>query len=95
VKPGFVYIMASGKNGTIFIGVTSDLVGRVYQDREGLVAGFTKRYRCKLLVWCEAFDDIKQARPRELQMKEWKRKWKIKPIEESTLDWVNLHPTLF
>ncbi len=91
---GYVYIMASGKNGTIYIGVTSDLIGRVYQHREGLVAGFTKRYRCKLLVWFEAHDDLQQARLRELQMKEWKRSWKVRLIEESNLEWVDLYPTL-
>ncbi len=95
MKPGYVYIMANRKNGTIYIGVTSDLIARVYAHREGLVAGFTKRHGCKLLVWCEAFDDIQQARQRELQMKEWKRAWKIKLIEEKNLDWEDLYPMLF
>ena len=92
---GYVYIMANRKNGTIYIGVTSDLPGRVYAHREGLISGFTKRYGCKLLVWYEAFDDIQQSRHRELQMKEWKRAWKIKLIEERNLDWDDLYPTLF
>jgi putative endonuclease len=60
-----------------------------------LVAGFTKRYGCKLLVWYEVFDDIQQARLRERQMKEWKRVWKIKLIEETNLDWADLYPALF
>jgi putative endonuclease len=94
MKPGFVYIMASGRNGTIYIGVTSDLGGRVHQHREGLVPGFTKRYGCKLLVWYEAYDDLQEARRRELQMKEWKRNWKIRLIEEKNLDWDDLYPTL-
>ena len=94
-KAGYVYIMASGKNGTIYIGVTSDLAKRAYEHREGLVAGFTKRYGCKRLVWFEAFDDIQQARHRELQMKEWKRVWKVKRIEEQNLDWNDLYPSLF
>jgi putative endonuclease len=94
MKAGCVYMMANRKNGTIYIGVTSDLAGRAYQHRESLVAGFTKRYGCKLLVWYEAFDDIEQARLRELQMKEWNRKWKIKLIEEMNLDWDDLYPTL-
>jgi len=94
MKPGYVYIMANRKNGTIYIGVASELVTRVYAHREGLVAGFTKRYGCKLLVWYEAFDDIQQARQRELQMKEWKRAWKIKLIEEKNLDWEDLYPAL-
>ena len=58
MKAGYVYIMANRKNGTIYIGVTSDLSGRVYAHREGLVPGFTKRYGCKLLVWFEAHDDL-------------------------------------
>ncbi|MFL6758408.1 GIY-YIG nuclease family protein [Sphingomonas sp.] len=95
MKAGYVYIMASRNNGTIYIGVTSDLMKRVWEHREGVVAGFTKRYGCKLLVWYEVFDDIQQARVRELQMKEWNRKWKIKLIEETNLDWNDLYPALF
>jgi putative endonuclease len=86
--------MASGKNGTIYIGVTSDLVWRVYQHLDGLMAGFAKRYCCKLLVWFEVFDDLQEARHRELQMKEWKRRWKVRLIEESNLEWDDLFPTL-
>jgi putative endonuclease len=95
MKAGYVYIMANRKNGTIYIGVTSELIARIYAHREGLVAGFTKRYGCKLLVWYETFDDTQQARQRELQMKEWKRAWKIRLIEETNLDWNDLYPTLF
>ena len=94
MKAGYVYIMASGKNGTIYIGATSDLVTRVWEHKNGVVPGFTKKYSCKLLVWYEAFDDIQQARQRELQMKEWKRAWKIKLIEETNLDWDDLYPAL-
>jgi putative endonuclease len=95
MKAGFVYIMASRKNGTIYIGVTSDLAGRIYQHREGLIDGFTKRYGCKSLVWFETFEDLQEARRRELQMKEWKRAWKIRLIEEQNLDWEDLYPGLF
>ena len=95
MKAGYVYIMASGKNGTIYIGVTSDLTKRAYEHREGLIAGFTKRHGCKRLVWFETYDDLQEARRRELQMKEWKRAWKIRQIEESNLDWDDLYPTLF
>jgi putative endonuclease len=94
-KAGYVYIMANRKNGTIYIGVTSDLPKRIWEHREGVVAGFTRKYGCKLLVWFEAFDDVQQARQRELQMKEWKRAWKIKLIEERNLDWNDLFSTLF
>ena len=94
-KAGYVYIMASAKNGTIYIGVTSDLAKRVWEHREAVVAGFTRKHGCKLLVWFEAFEDIQQARHRELQMKEWKRAWKIRLIEEANLDWEDLYPSLF
>jgi len=95
VKAGCVYIMANRKNGAIYIGVTSDLVKRVWEHREGVVAGFTRKYGCKLLVWYEAYDDLQEARRRELQMKGWKRAWKIRLIEERNLDWDDLWPTLF
>jgi putative endonuclease len=94
MKAGYVYNMANRKNGTIYIGVTSDLVKRVWEHREGVVPGFTKQHGCKLLFWYEAFDDLEQARQRELQMKEWKRAWKIKLIEEQNLDWDDLYLTL-
>jgi putative endonuclease len=94
MKTGFVYIVASQKNGTIFTGVTRDLMKRVYEHREGLVGGFTKRCGCKLLVWFEAYDDLQEARRRELQIKEWKRAWKIRLIEEANFEWDDLYPTL-
>ena len=75
--------------------MTSDLIKRVYEHREGVVGGFTKEHVCKLLVWFEAHDDLQEARQRELQMKEWKRSWKIKLIEERNLDWIDLYPALF
>jgi putative endonuclease len=93
MKPGYVYIMANRKNGTIYIGVTSDLVKRVWEHREGLVAGFTKQYGCKLLRF-GAYEDLQVARHRELQMKEWKRVWKVRLIEETSLHWDDLYPML-
>jgi putative endonuclease len=95
MKAGCVYIMASRKNGTIYLGVTGDLVKRVWEHRNGVVPGFTRKYGCKLLVWYEAHDDLQEARRRELQMKEWKRLWKIKLIEEQNFDWDDLYPSLF
>ncbi|MBW8743648.1 MAG: GIY-YIG nuclease family protein [Sphingomonas sp.] len=93
-KQGYVYIMASKRNGTLYIGVTSDLPKRAYEHREGLVAGFTKKYGCKSLVWFAVFDTIEAARARELQMKEWRRAWKLEAIEELNPDWVDLASTL-
>ena len=95
MKAGCVYIMASQKNGTIYIGVTSDLVKRVWEHRNGVVPGFTNKHRCKSLVWFEAYGDLQEARQHELQMKEWKRSWKIRLIEEQNFDWNDLYPSLF
>ena len=94
MKAGFVYIMANRKNGTIYLGVTSDLAKRAWEHRSGVVSGFTKKHGCKLLVWFEAHDDLQDARQRELRMKEWKRAWKIKLIEDQNLDWQDLYPSL-
>jgi putative endonuclease len=94
VKAGYVYLMANRKNGTIYIGVTSDLAKRVWEHRNGVISGFTKKHGCKLLVWYGPYDDLQEARRRELQMKEWKREWKIRLIEEKNLEWLDLFPTL-
>ena len=90
MKAGFVYIMASGRNGTIYIGSTSDLPKRVYEHREGLIEGFTKKHGCKLLVWFESYDDLQEARATELRMKNWNRQWKLKRIERMNPDWRDL-----
>jgi putative endonuclease len=95
MKQGYVYIMASRRNGTLYLGVTSDLAKRVYEHREGLIAGFTRQYGCKLLVWYQTFDDLDGARLRELQMKEWRRAWKLRVIEEMNPNWEDLYPSLF
>jgi putative endonuclease len=94
-KPGFVYIMASRRNGTIYLGVTSDLPARAYQHRNGLIDGFTKKYDCKTLVWYEAHDDLDNARLRELQLKKWNRQWKLREIETMNPDWDDLFESLF
>ena len=94
-KPGYVYIMASRRNGTIYLGVTSDLAARAYQHRNGVIEGFTKTYGCKLLVWYEVHDDLDNARLRELQMKNWNRQWKLSEIERMNPDWNDLFESLF
>ncbi len=94
-KPGYVYMMASRRNGTIYLGVTSDLAARVYQHRNGVIEGFTKTYGCKLLVWYEVHDDLDNARLRELQMKKWNRQWKLSEIERMNPDWNDLFESLF
>ena len=93
-KRGYVYIMASARNGTIYIGVTSDIVKRAWAHRNGVVEGFTRKYGCKSLVWYEAFDSIEAARHRELQMKEWRRAWKLRQIEALNPNWNDLFPSL-
>jgi putative endonuclease len=89
-RPGYVYLMASRRNGTLYLGVTSDLPARAHQHRNGQVDGFSKRYGCRLLVWYAAFDDIQDARAREIQMKKWKRAWKMQVIEELNPEWRDL-----
>ena len=93
-KAGYVYIIASQQNGTLYIGATSNLVQRVYQHRNGLIDGFTKKYNCKFLVWYQAFDDLEEARHRELQMKEWQRVWKLRAIEAVNPQWNDLYLSL-
>ena len=94
MKAGYVYIMASGRNGTIYIGATSDLLKRVWEHRNGVVPGFTRKHGCKLLAWYEAHDDLQEARLRELRMKKWKRLWKLSEIERINPEWRDLYPTL-
>ncbi len=94
-KGGFVYIMASSRNGTLYIGVTSDLPGRVWQHKQGASDGFTNKHGCKMLVWFEQFGDIELAIQREKQMKEWKRLWKLRVIEELNPEWNDLYDGLF
>lgn len=94
-KTFFVYMMASRRNGTLYIGVTSDLPGRTYIHRENLVDGFTRRYGVHRLVWYEWIDDAHAAIAREKQLKKWNRAWKIRLIEETNPYWVDLYPSLF
>jgi putative endonuclease len=94
VKAGYVYIMASARNGTLYIGSTSDLVKRAWEHRNGLMAGFTKEHDCKLLVWYEVHNDLQEARLRELQLKKWKRIWKLSEIERANPEWHDLYHAL-
>jgi putative endonuclease len=85
-----VYILASKRNGTLYTGVTSDLVKRIWQHKNDLTEGFTKRYHVHHLVWYELHSDMKSAIEREKNIKEWKRAWKIKLIEDHNPDWKDL-----
>ena len=93
-KQPCVYIVASKRNGTLYIGVTSNLIQRVWQHKQGTVEGFSKRYDCKLLVWFERHETMESAIRREKQMKEWQRKWKLREIEATNPDWNDLYPSL-
>ena len=93
-KSPCVYIMANRRNGTIYVGVTSHLAQRAYQHREGQIAGFTRRYGCKLLVWYEPFDEMTAAIAREKQLKAESRKQKIALIEAANPLWRDLYPSL-
>ena len=93
-KTYYVYILASKRNGTLYIGVTNDLARRVWEHREGLVPGFTKTYGVKLLVYYETFDDINAAIHREKRLKKYKREWKMNLIQQNNVEWRNLTETL-
>jgi putative endonuclease len=86
----FVYILASKKNGTLYIGVTNDLNRRMYEHKNNLVEGFTKKYNIKTLVYYESTNSIESAINREKQFKKWNRKWKLKLIEEKNPVWEDL-----
>ncbi len=86
--------MANKRNGTLYVGVTSNLIARAYQHRNRLIEGFTKDHGCTLLVWFAYHDDLQEARLRELQMKKWKRAWKIELIERSNPRWHDLFDSL-
>jgi putative endonuclease len=90
-KKGYLYILASRRNGTLYVGVTSDLVERIGEHRQKLVEGFTKKYEVTNLVYYEAFEEIRAAIVRERQIKEWKRKWKTDLIQSVNPYWRDLY----
>jgi putative endonuclease len=90
----WVYILASRIGGTLYVGVTSNLIRRVYEHRQGLVEGFTKQYGVHRLVYFEQFDDIEQAILREKRLKKWNRAWKVQLIEENNPNWDDLYPRI-
>ncbi len=90
-----VYMMASRKHGTIYVGVTSELLQRAHQHREGLIDGFTKRYGVRRLVWFEPHDSIVEAIQREKSLKKYRREWKINLIERDNPQWDDLFPQFF
>ena len=89
-KQYFVYIMASEKYGTLYTGITSNLLQRIYQHKEGLAEGFTKKYNVCKLVYYEIHFDVYEAITREKRIKKWNRQWKINLIEQNNLQWLDL-----
>ena len=93
-KQPCVYILASHRNGTLYVGVTSDLIRRVWEHKNGLAEGFTKRYAVHDLVWYEVHETMESAIGREKAIKEWKRNWKLEMIEKGNPDWKDIYNEL-
>jgi len=94
MKSGFVYILASKRNGTLYVGVTSNLIQRIWQHKNNSVEGFTASYEVNQLVHFEQYDDINYALAREKQLKNWTRKWKLALIEKENPDWMDLYESI-
>ncbi len=90
----YVYLLASDRNGTLYLGVTNDIVRRVCQHKSKVVPGFTKRYAVDKLVWFEIYDDPTSAITREKGLKKWRRESKIRLVEEQNPQWIDLYPQI-
>jgi putative endonuclease len=93
-KQPAVYIMASKKNGTLYVGVTSNLVKRIWEQKNNMVEGFTKRYGVHQVIWYELHASMESALAREKRLKDWKRAWKLELIEKKNPDWQDLYSTI-
>jgi putative endonuclease len=91
MKQYYVYILASRKNGTLYVGVTNDLPKRIAEHKQNYIEGFTKKYKVHLLVYYEVHNDVREAILREKQIKNWTRSWKISLIEEINSEWRDLY----
>lgn len=91
-KQPAVYILANGKNGTLYVGVTSNLIKRIWEHKNNVIDGFTKRYDIHTLVWYELHETMESAIQHEKDIKNWKRDWKIKRIVEMNPEWHDLYP---
>jgi len=94
MKKGFVYMMSNKQDGVLYIGVTSDIVKRVYEHKNDFVDGFTKQYNLKNLVYYEVYDEIEEAIKREKQLKNWHRDWKIELINKQNPHWEDLYESI-
>lgn len=92
--PYYVYMLASKKNGVLYIGTTNDLVRRVYEHKTKPVQSFTSRYNVSLLVWFEVYDDPLNAISREKELKKWRREWKVELIEANNAEWHDLYASI-
>ena len=90
IRQPTVYLLASRRNGTLYVGVTADLLARIYQHRSGSVRGFTRKYGVRMLVWFEQHETMADAIRREKQIKKWNRKWKLELIENANPEWRDL-----
>ena len=90
----YVYILTNKKNGTLYVGVTNDLIRRIWEHRQGLIEGFTKQYELKNLVYFEETSDVNEAILREKRIKKWRREWKIRLIQKSNSKWNDLYSAL-
>jgi len=94
MKNYYVYILASQRNGTLYIGVTNDLIRRVWEHKNKIADGFTKKYGVHMLVYFEQSNSIESAIIRESQLKKWNRAWKLKIIEQTNPQWIDLYESL-
>jgi len=94
MKTFYVYLLCSKRNGTLYTGVTSDLAKRIYEHRNNLVDGFTKKYNVHRLVWYEIHESAESAITREKRIKKWKRAWKLKLIEQTNPKWIDLYENI-
>lgn len=94
MKSFYIYILASKKNGTLYIGMTNDIVRRVYEHKHNMVEGFTSKYHVHDLVYFEVTNVVNSAIAREKQLKNWHRQWKISLIEKENPEWVDLYQNL-
>lgn len=90
----YVYILASSYNGTLYVGITNDLAKRVWQHKNGVAEGFTKKYKIHMLVYYEVANDILSAIQREKQIKAWKREWKLNTINQFNPEWKDLYTSI-
>lgn len=93
-KQPAVYIITNKKDGTLYIGMTTNIIRRIWEHKQGIVKGFSQRYNLKNLVWFELMDTIEDAAVREKQMKAWNRNWKIELIEKNNSEWIDLYETI-